>query len=193
MKVSVSVGQWVLVVAVVVAVGFGAWRRATDGRFAASTDGTRAAVGVTGTEDRDPMGAMDAADTASAGDAADAVSAPGGHEQVSPAEAITSVVAGTPFADELGERATFLQFSSAFCAPCRVTRRTLGEVTDLIPGVAHVEVDAEQHLELVRRVNILRTPTTLVLDAQGREVTRASGAPTKAQVLSALARVLPAE
>ena len=188
--VSVSVGQWVLVVAVVVAVGFGAWRRVTDGRFAAPTDGTRAAVGGTGTEGRGPMDAVDPADAA---DAAGAVSAPGGHERVSPAETITSVVAGTPFADELGERATFLQFSSAFCAPCRVTRRTLGEVTDLIPGVAHVEVDAEQHLELVRRVNILRTPTTLVLDAQGREVTRASGAPTKAQVLSALALVLPAE
>ncbi len=29
----------------------------------------------------------------------------------------------------LGERATLLQFSSAFCAPCRATRRVLGEVT----------------------------------------------------------------
>src|SRR4051795_5109688 len=29
---------------------------------------------------------------------------------------------------DLGERATLLQFSSAFCAPCRVTRRVLAEV-----------------------------------------------------------------
>lgn len=97
-----------------------------------------------------------------------------------------SVVAGTPFAEQLGERATFLQFSSAFCAPCRVTRRTLEEVTAVVPGVAHVEVDAELHLELVRRLDVLRTPTTIVLDGAGREVTRAAGAPTKAQVLSAL-------
>ena len=50
----------------------------------------------------------------------------------------------------LGERATLLQFSSAFCAPCRATRRVLGEVADLVPGVTHVEVDAEHHLEVVR-------------------------------------------
>ncbi len=87
---------------------------------------------------------------------------------------------------DLGERATLLQFSSAFCAPCRATRRVLGEVAGIVPGVAHVEVDAEQHLDLVRRLGIVRTPTTLVLDAQGREVSRASGAPTKDTVLATL-------
>ena len=86
----------------------------------------------------------------------------------------------------LGERATLLQFSSAFCAPCRATRRVLGEVVGLVPGVAHVELDAEAHLELVRRLGIVRTPTTLVLDARGREVSRASGAPTRDAVLAAL-------
>ncbi|WP_460835571.1 TlpA family protein disulfide reductase [Nocardioides hungaricus] len=87
---------------------------------------------------------------------------------------------------ELGQRATLLQFSSAFCAPCRTTRRTLSDVADLVPGVVHVEVDAERHLELVRALGILRTPTTLVLDGGGREVTRATGAPRREQVLAAL-------
>lgn len=95
------------------------------------------------------------------------------------------------FGGDLGERATLLQFSSAFCAPCRAARRTLGEVATAVPGVRHVEVDAESDLELVRRLGILRTPTTLVLDGRGREVTRASGAPTKDQVLTALALVGP--
>ncbi|ROR92561.1 TlpA family protein disulfide reductase [Nocardioides aurantiacus] len=99
-----------------------------------------------------------------------------------------SVLADTPWADQAGERATLLQFSSAFCAPCRATRRTLGEVVAVTPGVAHVEVDAEQHLDVVRRLGILRTPTTIVLDARGHEVTRATGAPRKEQVLSALER-----
>ena len=53
----------------------------------------------------------------------------------------------------------------------------------------HVEVDAEQHLDLVRRVGVLRTPTTLVLDAEGREVSRAAGAPTKQAVIASLGRV----
>jgi thiol-disulfide isomerase/thioredoxin len=101
------------------------------------------------------------------------------------ATAWDAVVDAVPGA-ELGEKATLLQFSSAFCAPCRVTRRTLAEVAELVPGVEHLEVDAEHHLDLVRRLGILRTPTTLVLDASGREVTRAAGAPRKEQVLGAL-------
>lgn len=87
---------------------------------------------------------------------------------------------------ELGERATLLQFSSAFCQPCRATRRVLAEVADVVPGVAHVEIDAESHLDLVRRLDVLRTPTTLVLDADGRVTSRASGQPRKEQVLAAL-------
>ena len=97
-----------------------------------------------------------------------------------------SLLADTPWADALGERATLLQFSSAFCAPCRSTRRILTDVAAAHPDVAHIEVDAEQHLDVVRRLDILRTPTTIVLDPQGRELGRASGAPTKAQVLASL-------
>jgi thiol-disulfide isomerase/thioredoxin len=93
--------------------------------------------------------------------------------------------------ENLGEKATLLQFSSAFCAPCRATRRVLADVAGVVPGVAHVEVDAEHHLEAVRRLGVARTPTTLVLDAQGREVSRAAGAPRKEQVLTALAQAQP--
>ncbi|MFF7731941.1 thioredoxin domain-containing protein [Streptomyces sp. NPDC007984] len=87
---------------------------------------------------------------------------------------------------ELGERATLVQFSSAFCAPCRATRRVLGEVAAVVPGVTHVEIDAEAHLDLVRRLDILKTPTVLVLDADGRVVRRATGQPRKADVIAAL-------
>ncbi|SPF05591.1 thioredoxin [Streptomyces sp. MA5143a] len=88
--------------------------------------------------------------------------------------------------EALGERATLLQFSSAFCAPCRATRRVLAEVAAMVPGVAHVEIDAEQHLDLVRRLDILKTPTVFVLDADGRVVRRAAGQPRKADVIAAL-------
>ncbi|MEU9954453.1 thioredoxin family protein [Streptomyces sp. NPDC050982] len=88
--------------------------------------------------------------------------------------------------EDLGERATLVQFSSAFCAPCRATRRVLGEVADMVPGVTHVEIDAEDHLDLVRELDILKTPTVLVLDADGRVVRRATGQPRKADVIAAL-------
>src|SRR4051812_41069326 len=86
----------------------------------------------------------------------------------------------------LGERATLVQFSSAFCSPCRATRRVLGEGADMVPGVSHVEIDAEDHLDLVRDLGILKTPTVLVLDADGRIVRRATGQPRKADVIAAL-------
>jgi len=86
----------------------------------------------------------------------------------------------------LGERATLLQFSSAFCAPCRATRRILAEVAGMTEGVAHVEIDAEARLDLVRELNVLRTPTVLVLASDGRIVRRASGQPRKPDVIAAI-------
>ena len=97
---------------------------------------------------------------------------------------------GTPWSGQLGERATLVQFSSAFCAPCRAARRVLGQAAETVPGVTHVEVDAEHHLDVVRRFGITRTPTTLVVDRRGREVTRAGGVPTREQVLAALAQAV---
>ncbi|WP_187283570.1 TlpA family protein disulfide reductase [Streptomyces sp. t39] len=91
---------------------------------------------------------------------------------------------------ELGARATLVQFSTAFCQPCRATRRTLADVVAMVEGVAHVEIDAEAHLELVRRLDIRATPTVLVLDATGRIVTRAAGAPRRADVIAALGRAV---
>jgi len=160
----VSTGAWIVVAAVVLALGFGLSRLATDGRFRE----TRARRPAPAT----PEGA------AGEGEAGTVVrtEAPVG------AELVTAV------GRELGERATLLQFSSAFCAPCRATRRVLDEVSGLVDGVAHVEIDAEHHLEATRALGVLRTPTTVVLDASGAEVTRATGAPTRDQVLTALAR-----
>lgn len=90
-----------------------------------------------------------------------------------------------------GERATLVQFSSAFCAPCRATRVVLGDVAAEQAGVRHLEIDAEHHLGLVRELDVRRTPTTLILDAAGREVLRAAGAPQKRQVLAAIAHSTP--
>jgi thiol-disulfide isomerase/thioredoxin len=143
-------GLVVLSLAVVLALGFGVWRAASDGRFR----GTHAVRGATA-----------------------AVCEP----------ASESVLHGTSYDGQLGERATLLQFSSAFCAPCRATRRVLEDVARIVPGVRHLEIDAEHHLDLVRRLGVLRTPTTLVLDPLGREVSRASGAPTQQAVIASLA------
>ncbi|MFD7552877.1 TlpA family protein disulfide reductase [Streptomyces sp. NPDC059578] len=90
----------------------------------------------------------------------------------------------------LGERATLVQFSTAFCQPCRATRRVLARVAGMVPGVRHVEIDAEEHLTLVRALGIVRTPTVLVLDSGGAVIRRATGQPRPADVIAAIAETV---
>jgi thiol-disulfide isomerase/thioredoxin len=104
------------------------------------------------------------------------------------AASVTTVTAddlGAP----LGERATLLQFSSAFCRPCVTTRHILDTVAERVDGVEHVEIDAESHLDLVRRLGVASTPTTLLLDRSGVELRRAGGVPRRHEVLAALAEL----
>jgi thiol-disulfide isomerase/thioredoxin len=87
----------------------------------------------------------------------------------------------------LGERATLLQFSSSFCAPCRATRQLLADVAARTDGVTHLELDVADRLDLVRRLDIRRTPTVFVLGPQGEIARRASGLPRRDQVMAAVA------
>lgn len=86
----------------------------------------------------------------------------------------------------LGARATFVQLSSEVCTPCRRTSAILTRLVAETPGVSHVELDAAQHPDLVRALRVLRTPTVLVLDRDGRERGRSSGGMTPVQALAAL-------
>ena len=86
----------------------------------------------------------------------------------------------------LGPRATLLQFSSEFCAPCRATHRILADVATGSDGVRHVEVDAGERMDLVRLLDVRRTPTVFVLGPEGQIARRGSGLMSKADVLGAL-------
>ena len=163
-----TTGTWVLLVAVAAALAFGGYRMLTDGRFRGT---------------HDLKVSPDDASAESAG-----ASEPAVREETVWDQVMAALPDSAP-----GERATLVQFSSAFCAPCRATRRTLGEIADVVPGVAHLEIDAEHHLELVRTLSVQRTPTTLILNADGVEVSRAAGAPRKEQVLAALPIDAPTE
>ena len=90
---------------------------------------------------------------------------------------------------ELGSRLTLLQFSSAFCMPCKATRALLQNISQGLDDVNHVEVDAESHLDLVRKLGVMSTPTTIILDSNGNEIGRAVGAPKRDQVLDAISPI----
>ena len=89
----------------------------------------------------------------------------------------------------LGSRATMVQFSSAFCTPCRATHSLLSQMVLTMNDVKHIQVDAESHLELVRELDIRSTPTTLFINKDGIEVGRAAGTPKREQVLAALSNI----
>ena len=90
----------------------------------------------------------------------------------------------------LGEQATLVQFSTAFCAQCRPTRQLLARVAAMADGVRHIEIDAALRLDLVRRLRISSTPTVLVLGPGGDIVSRAVGLPRQADVIAALGLVI---
>lgn len=121
-----STGFWVLSLVTLAVVGFGLWRRLTDGHV----------------------------------------------RQAMPAE-----IPGIP----LGRTATFVQFSSPVCAPCTTTRRLLQDLAR-IDGVQYVDLDVRENLDLVRKFEVSRTPTTLVLDPQGQVRHRILGVPRRAEL-----------
>jgi thiol-disulfide isomerase/thioredoxin len=81
---------------------------------------------------------------------------------------------------------TFLQFSSEFCQPCRVTTKLLDEVTNSFPAICHIELDVVEHMDLVKTYGITRTPTTLIIDKSGTVHFRATGVPKKAELTAAV-------
>jgi thiol-disulfide isomerase/thioredoxin len=91
--------------------------------------------------------------------------------------------------ERLGVRAgeadlTVVQFSTAFCGPCRATKARLQQLQATRPGLAVVQVDAESHLDEVRALDVRRTPTLFYLDREGRLIGRSSGAPAAEELIA---------
>ena len=90
------------------------------------------------------------------------------------------------FAGIYGSRLTILQFSTTFCSECRTAKAIVKDVVKDSKDITYVEVDAESNLDLVRRVDIRSTPTTIFLDSKGFEIARAKGAPKRDQLIKAI-------
>ena len=87
---------------------------------------------------------------------------------------------------ELGSRATIVQFSTTFCSECRSAKAMVKDVVKELSDIAYIELDAESNLDLVRRVDIRSTPTTIFLDKNGYEIARVKGAPKRDQLIKAI-------
>ncbi|MBB5954615.1 thiol-disulfide isomerase/thioredoxin [Saccharothrix tamanrassetensis] len=86
---------------------------------------------------------------------------------------------------------TLVQISTTFCAPCRHTRALLEDLAGRTDGLRHVELDVTDRPEVAAGLGVLRTPTTLALDASGTELLRVGGVPERDALLAALRPHLP--
>ncbi len=98
-------------------------------------------------------------------------------------------ISASEIGQSLGERATVVQFSTTFCSSCRAAKVLISDVVSKRSDVKYVEIDAESNLELVRKLDIRSTPTTLFLDKKGFEIARAVGAPKRDQIIAAINRL----
>ena len=95
-------------------------------------------------------------------------------------------ISESEFDGRYGSRLTILQFSTTFCSECRTAKAIVKDVVKDFKDIAYLEVDAESNLDLVRRVDIRSTPTTIFLDSKGFEIARAKGAPKRDQLIKAI-------
>jgi thiol-disulfide isomerase/thioredoxin len=87
---------------------------------------------------------------------------------------------------KLGKKATIVQFSTTFCSECRTAKAIVKDVVKDYKEITYIEVDAESNLDLVRKVDVRSTPTTIFLDSKGFEIARAKGAPKRDQLIKAI-------
>lgn len=83
---------------------------------------------------------------------------------------------------QIGKKATLVQFSTQFCSICPASKEILKEVSNSNGDVEFIEIDAENNLNLAKKLSILSTPTVLILDELGEEVARFSGRPNKVKI-----------
>ena len=88
---------------------------------------------------------------------------------------------------------TLVQLSTTFCAPCRHTRRVLADLASHTERLHHTELDLTNRPDLARALSVLRTPTTLAVDAGGAELLRVGGVPNRDALLDALRPHLDAQ
>ncbi len=98
-------------------------------------------------------------------------------------------ISSSEIGTSLGQRATVVQFSTSFCSSCRAAKVLISGEVSKQSDIKYVEIDAESNLELVRRLDIRSTPTTLFLDKKGFEIARAVGAPKRDQIIAAINRL----
>lgn len=83
---------------------------------------------------------------------------------------------------------TFVQFSGEVCAQCKTNQRVFTQTLDGLTSVQFTDVPVDQHMELVRSLGIMRSPTVLLIEPSGEIIARAQGVVKKQTILDLIGK-----
>ncbi len=86
--------------------------------------------------------------------------------------------------DLTGATAGAVLLGSPTCSRCPQVERVLAEVAALAGDFRWIRVDTGEHLDLARRLKVIRVPTVLVLSPAGELLARTSDVPSVGEVLA---------
>jgi thioredoxin 1 len=87
------------------------------------------------------------------------------------------------------ERPVLVDFTAAWCPPCRVMKPVLAELADERDDLRIVQLDVDAHQRTAAEYGVLSMPT-FILFRDGREVQRLVGARPRRRLEAELAEVL---
>lgn len=96
---------------------------------------------------------------------------------------------GNATVKSFGSKATMLQFSTQYCGQCPGVKRQLQELEKQHPGLAYLEVDITDRLDLAAHFSVTQTPTIFLLDPKGEIKFRISGIPKPGLVQTELKKL----
>jgi len=86
---------------------------------------------------------------------------------------------------------TLLDFETTWCGPCKTMDQyvyTADTIISATKNMIAVKIDGDEHRDLVNEYKIIGYPTLILLDANGKEIARASGYQSVAKVLELVGR-----
>jgi len=90
---------------------------------------------------------------------------------------------------ELGKKATILQFETEYCSICPGVKRQINELIKNDKGISFYEIDAVERIELAKKLHVKSSPTVLFFNEAGLEEGRIIGAPKKDQLRNTLEKI----
>jgi thioredoxin 1 len=87
------------------------------------------------------------------------------------------------------ERPVLVDFTAAWCPPCRVMKPVLAELAEERDDLRVVQLDVDEHQRTAAEYGVLSMPT-FILFRDGREVQRLVGARPRRRLEAELAEVL---